>query len=86
MPTIQELKDQSAVLIDQAYAEGLSAGQSGGAQYTQEQLDNAVAAARAQEQIAAMELVALTKQNAKANLAALNAQEAAAEQAAVDQA
>ncbi len=86
MPTIQELKDQSAVIIDQAYAEGVTAGGAGGAIYTQEQLDQAVGAAVAAEQVAAAENLALVKQAIKSNLANLNTQEAAAEQAAVDNA
>jgi hypothetical protein len=86
MPTIQELKDQSAVIIDQAYAEGVTAGGAGGAIYTQEQLDQAVGAAVAAEQVAAAENLALVKQAIKSNLQNLNTQEAAAEQAAVDQA
>jgi hypothetical protein len=86
MPTIQELKDQSAVIIDQAYAEGLAAGQAGGTMYSQEQLDQAVATAVAAEQVAAAENLALVKQAIKSNLQNLNTQEAAAEQAAVDNA
>lgn len=86
MPTLQEIKDQAVAGIDAAYAEGVAAGQSGGTMYTQEQLDQAVATAVASEQVAAAENLALVKQAIKGNLANLNASEAAAEQAAVDQA
>lgn len=86
MPTIQELKDQAAVIIDSAFAAGVASGQSGGTMFTQEQLDTAIANAVAAEQVSAAENLALVKQAIKANLAGLNTAEAAAEQAAVDQA
>ncbi len=55
--TLQEIKDQVLVLIDEAHAVGVAEGQSGSPMFTQEQLDAAVAAAKAEQKAAIAALV-----------------------------
>ncbi|MCA2654530.1 hypothetical protein [Microcystis sp. M061S2] len=80
---LQEKKDSILALVDEVYALGVQAGQSGGAVYTQEQYDQAIQAVSQQKDAEKVQALAALKQLVVDKINAQKASEDALEAALV---